>query len=55
MTIEHIKHEFEAPPSVDLDRIERAVREIIGAIGVSGVLSAQDAQIARAGIQALGR
>ena len=33
MTIEHIKHEFEAPPSVDLDRIERAVREIIGAIG----------------------
>ena len=29
--------------------------KIIGAIGVSGVLSAQDAQIARAGIQALGR
>jgi glc operon protein GlcG len=28
--------------------------KIIGAIGVSGVLSAQDAQIARAGIQALG-
>ncbi|GIK79924.1 MAG: heme-binding protein [Pseudorhodoplanes sp.] len=29
--------------------------KVIGAIGVSGVLSAQDAQIARAGIQALGR
>ena len=29
--------------------------KIIGAIGVSGVLSAQDAQIARAGIQALSR
>ena len=29
--------------------------KIIGAIGVSGVLSAQDAQIARAGIQALGK
>jgi uncharacterized protein GlcG (DUF336 family) len=29
--------------------------KIIGAVGVSGVLSAQDAQIARAGIQALGR
>jgi uncharacterized protein GlcG (DUF336 family) len=29
--------------------------KIIGAIGVSGVLSAQDAQIARAGIQALSK
>jgi len=29
--------------------------KIIGAIGVSGVLSAQDAQVARAGIQALNR
>lgn len=29
--------------------------KIIGAIGVSGVLSSQDVQIARAGIQALGR
>lgn len=29
--------------------------KIIGAIGVSGVLSAQDAQVAKAGIQALGR
>jgi len=29
--------------------------KIIGAIGVSGVLSAQDTQVARAGIDALGR
>ena len=29
--------------------------KIVGAIGVSGVLSAQDAQIARAGIDALGK
>ena len=29
--------------------------KIIGAIGISSVLSSQDAQIARAGIQALGR
>ena len=27
--------------------------KIVGAIGVSGVLSAQDAQIARAGLEAL--
>ena len=27
--------------------------KIVGAIGVSGVLSAQDAQIARAGVEAL--
>ena len=29
--------------------------KIVGAIGVSGVLSAQDTQIARAGIDALGK